>query len=217
MPAMNEGNSLNTPADATQKTGSPAGAALSDDTSLSAEVAALYLRLTPAELAEAHKSKRASPPARERVDAGAKANAQGQSQPALYKLGALREFGKTQPPGPSFEAVAKAGILGWMSAKLPFFAELEPRVKRGRRVLIGSAWDVAGPEREAHFADLVAGRIRCAWITSSEAATSLWSDEASHRAFAARGLALLEGEARAIEAAVGATQRLGVASSAAAS
>lgn len=215
MPAMNEGNSLNTPADATQKTGSPAGAALSDDTRLSAEVAALYLRLTPAELADAHKSKRASPPARERVDAGAKANAQ--SQPALYKLGALREFGKTQPPGPSFEAVAKAGILGWMSAKLPFFAELEPRVKRGRRVLIGSAWDVAGPEREARFADLVAGRIRCAWITSSEAATSLWSDEASHRAFVARGLALLEGEARAIEAAVGATQRLGVASSAAAS
>lgn len=213
MLAMNEGNSLNTSADATQKTGAPAEAALPDDTSLSAEVAALYLRMTPAELAESHKSKRAGPPARERVDASAKA----QSQPALYKLGALREFGKTQPPVPSFDAVAKAGILGWMSAKLPFFAELEPRVKRGRRVLIGSAWDVAGPEREARFADLVAGRIRCAWITSSEAAASLWSDEASHRAFAARGLALLESEARAIEASIGATQRLDVGSSAAAS
>ena len=203
---------MNTAADATHNPGALAEAALSDDASLSAEVAALYLRMTPAELAESHKGKRLGPPTMERADQSAKA----QNQPPLYQLGALREFGKTQASSPSFDAVAKAGILGWMGVKLPFFAELEPRVKRGRRVLIGSAWDVAGPAREARFADLVAGRIRCAWITSSEAALSLWSDEASHRAFAARGLALLAGEAQAIEASIGATHVLGSESSAAA-
>lgn len=205
MLAMNAENSLNNATDMTPTTRALAEAALSDDTALSAEMAALYLRMTPAELAESHKAKRRGPPTMERVDHGAK----GQSQPAVYQLGALRAFGATQVPSPSFEAMAKAGILAWMSAKLPFFAELEPRVKRGRRVLIGCAWEAASPAREAHFASLVAGRLRCAWITSSEAAASLWSDEASHRAFAARGLSVLEGEVRAIEAAIGATASLG--------
>lgn len=206
---MNEENRLNNAADTTPTTRAPAAAALSDDAALSAEMAALYLCMTPAELAESHKAKRRGPPTMERVEHGAKA----QSQPAMYQLGALRAFAATQVLSPSFEAMAKAGILAWMSAKLPFFAELEPRVKRGRRVLIGCAWEAASPAREAHFADLVAGRIRCAWITSSEAAASLWSDEASHRAFAARGLAVLEGEVRAIEAAISATASLGAATS----
>lgn len=192
-------------------------AALPDDVTVSAEIAALYLCMPPAELAEAEKQKqkrtdgRASvgAPAVGRVDKGAK----GQTLPTTYTLGAVRELGKKQAASSGLDAAWKAGMLGWMGAKLPFFAELEPRVKRGRRVLIGSAWDVADPEREARFADLVAGRIRCAWITSSEAAASLWSDEASHRAFAARGLAVLEGEVRAIEAAISATASLGAATS----
>jgi hypothetical protein len=67
-----------------------------------------------------------------------------------------------------------------LSAKLPFFAELEPRVKRGKRVLIGGAWDRADPLREQRFVELAKGRIRFASLTCAEAAASLWADVASH-------------------------------------
>lgn len=183
-------------------------AALPDEASVSAEIAALYLRMSPADLADSQKEKR--PAGR------AEKNVKAPSPPTSYTLGALRELGKRHAASAGLEAALKAGTIGWMSAKLPFFAELEPRVKRGRRVLIASAWDAAGPEREARFADLVDGRIRFTWLTSAEAATSLWGDEASHRAFVARGLALLEGEVRAIQAAIGATEQLAAGSSAAA-
>ena len=183
---------------------------LSDDALFPAEIAALYLRMTPSDFADLQKPKRTDGrpgpggPGLAKFDKTSKAP----SQPATFKRSVLREMGKFPISSAADETLSKAGLLGWVTTKLPFFAELEPRVKRGRRVLIGNAWDLSSPHREARFADLLAGRIRFTWVTSSEAAASLWSDEASHRAFAARGLALLDAESRAIEASLAATQRL---------
>lgn len=190
-------------------------ATLSDDTMVPAEMAAVYLGMSPAELAESYKLKRTDGRAGSRANGGGRIDkgAKGQSQPTAYAFGALRELRSKQPVPKAPDAVSKAGLLGWLTVKLPFFAELEPRVKRGRRVLIGSAWEGTDAAREPRFADLVRGRIRVTWLTSSEAAASLWSDEASHRAFATKGLAVLESEAKAIEASIAATAALGAGAS----
>ena len=182
-----------------------ATASLPDDAMLTADIAALYLRITPADFVDTQRQRR--PEGRTnpgRVDKG------GKTPPPqnTFRLGTLREQEKKQPAPTGLEAVTRSGLLGWASAKLPFFAELEPRVKRGRRVLIGNAWDTTNPGREAQIGELMKGRIRVTWITSAEAAASLWSDAAIHHAFAARGLALLEAETQAIAASLVATERL---------
>ncbi|CAN5563460.1 hypothetical protein BH10PSE18_BH10PSE18_23670 [soil metagenome] len=194
---------------------SPQTGAEAGDTMVPADVAAVYLGMSPSELAESHQARRTdgrvSPRSASggRIDKGAKAHV----PPTAYALGALRELRQRQAAPVGLEAVVKAGLLGWMTAKLPFFAELEPRVKRGRRVLIGNAWEGAELARETRFADLIGGRTRLTWLTSLEAAASLWSCEADHRAFAARGLALLAAEAEAIDASIAATARMETGSS----
>ena len=184
---------------------------LPDETTLPADLAALYLSMAPAQLAELRAPKRTdgragTGPARIKhvVESGAAA----QKQAPLYTMEVLRDFAKKQSSTDPFGAALNAGSLGWATVKLPFFAELEPRVKRGRRVLIGGVWDRADPLREQHFIALMAGKIRCAWLTCSEAATSLWADPVGHRAFADKGLALLRNEVQGIEAALQATDEL---------
>ena len=180
-------------------------ASLPDDAMLTADIAALYLRITPADFVDTQRQRRPEG----RTNPG-RADKGGKTPPPqnTFRLGTLREQEKKQPAPTGLDTVLKSGLPGWASAKLPFFAELEPRVKRGRRVLIGNVWDTAIPGREARIGELMKGRIRVTWITSAEAAASLWSDPATHRAFAARGLALLEGEAQAIAASLAATERL---------
>ncbi|MCZ2495793.1 hypothetical protein GN316_03395 [Xylophilus sp. Kf1] len=184
----------------TENPNRPLPAALPDDAELSAEIAALYLRVAPAELAESQKSRR--------TDGRVEKNTKPHAAPTRYLLGGLRALERKQPSSAGLEAALKSGLPGWTMVKIPFFAELEPRVKRGRRVLIGCAWGVSDPSREARFAELVDGRIRFTWITAAEAVASLWADAADHRAFAAIGLALLKTEMAQIEAAITASERL---------
>ncbi|MGJ7528733.1 hypothetical protein [Variovorax sp. GB1P17] len=187
-------------------------AALPDTATLPAELAALYLCITPAQLADLRKSKRPegragnsnNPSVIRPVEGGAG----GPKDPALYNVGTLRDFAKAHTAPSAFDTAANTGMLGWVSAKLPFFAELEPRIKRGKRVLIGGAWDRTDPLREARFVDLAKGRIRFASLTCSEAAASLWADVASHTALADKGLALLRSETQTIEASLAATAQL---------
>ena len=188
----------------------PEADALPDTATLPAELAALYLCMSPAQLADLRKSRRPDGRAGngpaivkpvESAGAGAK-------DAVRYQLGTLREFASASGAANAFDAALNSGMLGWVSAKLPFFAELEPRVKRGRRVLIGGAWDRTDPVREKRFIELAKGRIRFTSLTSAEAAASLWADLESHRAFAEKGLALLRSETQAIEASLAATRRL---------
>ena len=189
----------------------PEADALPDTATLPAELAALYLCMPPAQLADLRKSKRPDG----RAGNGAsiiKPVEGGAKDPVLYKLGTLREFAKSHTAPTAFDTALDSGLPGWVSARLPFFAEREPRIKRGRRVLIGGAWDRADPLREKRFADLAKGRIRFTSLTCAEAAASLWADVASHTAFAEKGLALLRSETQAIEAALAATGQLAAAS-----
>ncbi len=196
----------------------PDADALPDTATLPAEFAALYLCMSPAQLADLRKSKRPDgragngPPVIRPVEGGAA----GPKDPLLYTLGTLRSFAKAHTAPTAFDTALNSGMLGWVSAKLPFFAELEPRVKRGRRVLIGGAWDRADPLREKRFAELAKGRIRFTSLTCAEAAASLWADVASHSALAEKGLALLKSETQAIEASLAATAALAAASNPAA-
>jgi hypothetical protein len=189
-------------------------AALPDTATLPAELAALYLCMSPAQLADLRKSKRPegragnSPSVIKPVEGGAA----GPKDPVLYQLGTLREFAKAHTAPSAFDTASNTGMLGWVSAKLPFFAEREPRIKRGKRVLVGGAWDRADPLREKRFVDLAKGRIRFTSLTCAEAAVSLWADVASHAAFAEKGLALLRSETQAIEASLAATAQLAAAS-----
>ena len=193
----------------------PEADALPDTATVPAELAALYLCMSPAQLAELRKSKRPDGRAGngasviKPVEGGAAA---GSKDPVLYRLGTLREFARSNTAPTAFDTALDSGLTGWMSARLPFFAEREPRSKRGRRVLIGGAWDRTAPLREQRFAALAKGRIRFTSLTCAEAAASLWADVASHSAFAEKGLALLRSETEAIEAALAATGQLAAAS-----
>ncbi|KQX23214.1 hypothetical protein [Variovorax sp. Root434] len=188
--------------------------ALPDTATLPAELAALYLCMSPAQLADLRKSKR--PEGRGgnglSVIRPVEGGSAGSKDPVLYTLGTLREFAKAHPAPSAFDTALNSGLLGWVSAKLPFFAECEPRIKRGKRVLIGGAWDRSDPLREQRFVALAKGRIRFTSLTCAEAAASLWADVASHAAFAEKGLALLKGETQAIEASLAATGQLAAAS-----
>lgn len=189
----------------------PEADALPDTATVPAELAALYLCMAPAQLADLRKSKRPDG----RAGNGAsiiKPVEGGAKDPVLYQLGTLRGFAKTHTAPTAFDTALDSGLPGWVSAKLPFFAEREPRIKRGRRVLIGGAWDRADPLREKRFAELAKGRIRFTSLTCAEAAASLWADVASHSALAEKGLALLRRETEAIDAALAATGQLAAAS-----
>lgn len=189
----------------------PEADALPDTATVPAELAALYLCMPPAQLADLRKSKRPDG----RAGNGAsiiKPVEGGAKDPVLYQLGTLRGFAKTHTAPTAFDTALDSGLPGWVAARLPFFAEREPRIKRGRRVLIGGAWDRADLLREKRFADLAKGRIRFTSLTCAEAAASLWADVASHSALAEKGLALLRRETEAIEAALAATGQLAAAS-----
>lgn len=194
----------------------PAADALPDTATLPAELAALYLCMSPAQLADLRKSKRPEG----RAGAGASSSPSvirpvegtgGGKEPALYQLGTLREFARAHAGPSAFDTALHTGLLGWVSAKLPFFAEREPRIKRGKRVLIGGAWDRTDPLREQRFIALAKGRIRFTSLTCAEAAASLWADVASHRAFADTGLVLLNRETQAIESSLAETAALAAA------
>jgi hypothetical protein len=189
----------------------PEADALPDTATVPAELAALYLCMPPAQLADLRKSKRPDG----RAGNGAsiiKPVEGGAKDPVLYQLGTLREYAKSHTAPTAFDTALDSGLPGWVSARLPFFAEREPRVRRGRRVLIGGAWDRADPLREKRFVDLAKGRIRFTSLTCAEAAASLWADVASHSALGEKGLALLRRETEAIEAALAATAQLAAAS-----
>ncbi|SFP19184.1 hypothetical protein SAMN03159339_0836 [Variovorax sp. 770b2] len=188
----------------------PEANALPDTATLPADLAALYLCISPAQLADLRKSKRPErgagngPSIIKPVEGGPA----GPKDPVLYQLGTLREYAKAHTAPSAFDTALNPGMLAWVSAKLPFFAEREPRIKRGKRVLIGGAWDRADPLREKRFIDLAKGRIRFTSLTCAEAAVSLWADVASHSAFAEKGLALLRAETQAIEASLAETALL---------
>jgi hypothetical protein len=179
--------------------GEPAG--LADGLAVPADLAALYLGMRPAA-----DGKRGGSGNGGTGRAAIQAAPAGAKQPPHYTLGELRAYENKARKGNNTAApTPDSGLHGWVTAKRPFFAELEAREPRGRRTLLGNAWDKASPLWQERFAALAVKKIRFTWATPAEAAASRWADLAEHRAFADQGLALLRATTASIEAALQAT------------
>ena len=113
-------------------------ARLDDDTTLPAELAALYLCMSTSQLAIFHKEiggeggRKDGPAIIKHIEKGAV----GQNQPVYYKLGALRAWEKKNTALTSFEAMKNAGMLGWVSTQAPFFTKTQPAGRRKRLTIL---------------------------------------------------------------------------------
>ncbi len=211
-------------------------AALPDDTTFPAELAAFYLIMSMSQLRELRTDKLPSEEDKQAAklekaaDAAAKAagrtrkkvaepednkakglrmikiaetGAIGSNQSVTYKLGDLRNLQAQHSGYSTFEAMlSSAGLRGFVSERLPFFAKLETRSTRSRPMLIGKGWDHADPKWEKRFLDLYAGKSRPVWLTAAEAATSFWTKPSEHRKFAKPFLAELKHQALAVKSAI---------------
>lgn len=193
-------------------------AGMRDDTTLPEELAAIYLGVSVAELAE-QRSRKSKKPATSWKSQGGTATppkikmlkpirqgAVGQNQKVLYKLGHLREYQEGITVESSFDAAVKAGIYGFVSVHVPFFAQPEMRADRGRVKLIGKAWDRKDRKWADRFKDLFDGKLRALWLTPAEAASSRWASLSAHKAFAKPWLAVLKSERQAVNAAIESTE-----------
>ncbi|MES2184869.1 MAG: hypothetical protein V4505_10010 [Pseudomonadota bacterium] len=203
-------------ADASLPDGAPApgeAAGLADSVAVPADLAALYLGMPPAQFDELCRPARPADGKRGGGAGGAGGRAAIQAAPAAakqaphYTLGELRAYENRfrNKAHSTAAATPDSGLHGWVTAKRPFFAELEAREPRGRRTLLGNAWDKAGPLWQERFAALAGKKIRFTWATPAEAAASRWADLAEHQAFADQGLALLRAAIAGTEAALAAT------------
>ena len=122
----------------------------------------------------------------------AEKGAVGSNQPVTYKMGDLREFQKQHSGYGTFEVrLASAGLLGFVSEAVPFFAS--PKLDRkGGPVLQCKGWGMDQAARERLVASALAGEVRCVWLTPAQALHSLWANEASHEAFAKPWIGLLK-------------------------
>lgn len=193
-------------------------AGMRDDTTLPEELAAIYLGVSVAELAEQRSSKSkkqrmgsksqaaaASPPTIKMLKP-IRQGAVGQNQKVLYKLGHLREYQESITVESSFDAAVKAGIYGFVSVRVPFFAQLEKRADRGRVTLVGKAWEQKDPKWADRFKDLFDGKLRALWLTPAEAASSRWTNLSAHKTFAKPWLSVLKGEWQVVKAAIEGTE-----------
>ncbi|MDP9085670.1 MAG: hypothetical protein M3N02_02755 [Pseudomonadota bacterium] len=190
-------------------------AGMRDDTVLPEELAAIYLCVSVAELAELRKPPKAAPsakgggeakPARLKMIKPIREGAVGQNQKVVYKLAALREFLASNTVESSFEAAVNSGMYGFVAMRAPFFSQPEKRSDRGRVIIVAPAWSRLDPERAGRLKDALDGKLRVVWLTPAEAASSRWASVSSHNAFAKPWLAALKTEAQAVKAAVEGTE-----------
>ena len=185
-------------------------AQLDDDTLLPTELAALYLCMSAKQLAEMRAPAKAAdkkrgvegPPIFKVIDKGAV----GQNQGVQYLLADLRAYVKKNSATTSHQIALNAGLYGFVTAQLPFFAEFARSKAHARDVLVGSAWDLTDSRRERLFKDLVEERIRIIWLSPMDAASSRWADVDAHNGFAAGALSILRGAISAVEAAKDSTE-----------
>jgi hypothetical protein len=183
-------------------------AGMNDDTVLPEELAAIYLGISVAELRELRNPPKngAGKGARLKMIKPIRADAVGQNQKVLYKLGALRDFHESNTVESSFEAAVNAGLYGFVSIHAPFFAQPEKRSDRGRATLLGKAWDRGDPDWARRFSDVFEGKLRVVWLTSAAAASSRWAILKAHKAFSKPWLAALKVEGQAVRAALEGTE-----------
>lgn len=126
----------------------------------------------------------------------------GQNQRVHYKLGALRAYQAKNTSKSSFDSALKAGLLGWTTIQMPFFAKFELRNRQTCAVICGNAWNMTDPRRESLFFELVQEKIQLVSLTSRDAVLSYWDDVGSHQAYAKIGASLWRDEVKAVKAAI---------------
>lgn len=181
--------------------------ALNDDTLLTTELAALYLGIKVKTLEEmrgpikkggAQTRGVEGPPFEKIIGKGDV----GQNQPVHYALGQLRAWRKKNSATTSHQAALNAGLFGFVSTQLPFFAEAGERKRNARDILIAGAWDVEDSKREERFKDLFEGRLRVVWLSPMEAAASRWANLDAHKRIANLAIALMKEQRGAVDAAL---------------
>ena len=177
-----------------------------DDTTLNEEQAAIFLGVSVS-LLEYWRSKRNDPGERRRFEGPEMikifgTGAVGQNQRVNYKLGALRAFQARNTSTSSFDSALKAGLLGWTTFQMPFFAKLELRDWQTCVVICGNAWNIADPRRESLFFEWVQKKIELVSFTSRDAVLSYWDDVGSHQAYAKIGASLWRNEVKLVKAAI---------------
>lgn len=210
-------------------------AALPDDTTVEAELAAFFLIMSMSQLREHRKEELPSEEDKKAArlemaaDAAAKAagrtrkkpvdpadakpkglrmikiaekGAVGSNQPVTYKMGDLKDFQKQHSGYGTFEVrLASAGLLGFVSEAVPFFASPKPD-RKGRPILQCKGWGMDQAGREKLVASTLAGETRCVWLTPAQALHSLWTSEARHKEFAKPWIGLLKEEIGAAKASI---------------
>jgi FAD/FMN-containing dehydrogenase len=209
-------------------------AALPDDTTVEAELAAFFLIISMSQLRELRKeglpseedklaarvekaaeaAAKAAGRTRKRPDDSdakpkglrmikiAEKGAVGSNQPVTYKMGDLKEFQRQHSGYGTFEVrLASAGLLGFVTEVVPFFASPKPD-RKGRPILQCAGWGMDQAGREKLVASALAGNTRCVWLTPVQALHSLWETEKAHKAFAKPWIGLLKEEIGAAKAAI---------------
>jgi hypothetical protein len=210
-------------------------AALPDDTTVEAELAAFFLIMSMSQLRELRKEELPSEEDKlaARVEKAAEAAAKaagrtrkkpadsvdakpkglrmikiaekgaiGSNQPVTYKMGDLKDFQMQHSGYGTFEVrLASAGLLGFVSEPVPFFASPKPD-RKGRPILLCKGWGMDQAGREKLVSSALAGETRCVWLTPVQALHSLWASEAAHKAFAKPWVALLKDEIGAAKASI---------------
>lgn len=126
----------------------------------------------------------------------------GANQPVTYKMGDLKDFQRRNSGYGTFEVrLASAGLLGFVTEAVPFFASPKPD-RKGRPVLQCKGWGMDQAGREKLVASALAGETRCVWLTPAEALHSLWETEKAHKAFAKSWVGLLKEEIGAAKASI---------------
>lgn len=210
-------------------------AALPDDTTVEAELAAFFLIISMSQLRELRKdelpseedkkaarlekaaeaaAKAAGRTRKKQVDPAdakpkglrmikiAEKGAVGFNQPVTYKMGDLKDFQKQHSGYGTFELrLASAGLLGFVSEPVPFFASPKPD-RKGSPILQCKGWGMDQAGREKLVASALAGEIRCVWLTPAQALHSLWASEERHKKFAKPWVGLLKDEIGAAKASI---------------
>lgn len=178
-------------------------AAMHDDTTLPAELAAIYLCISVKQLGELRKrlpersSKGSKNAAGEPPKKGLKMiklsdkEAIGTNQPVTYKLGDLRAYQESHSGYDTFETSLASGILGWVTERCPFFAL--PGKSKNDPQLVRPAWDfgVDVAAKEEFIGKALNGTLQCLWMPPAAAASSVWTSKSAHDKFALRWLKLL--------------------------
>lgn len=175
-------------------------ASWNDDTTLEADLACVYLGMSPTKLEELRATDGQGPKILKYPDK----NAKGRNQPVLYKLGELRDYQRRCSSSGSFDAAKKAyGMTGFMTTLNPFFAKPEPK---GRFFVLGDAWDEDDDEGAELLKRAAGGELSVVWLSPADAAVATWQNPAKHKELAEAWLRTLSEESGAVRAALERTE-----------